>query len=306
MNLILQNPSLFSETEKTDITKFGFTIISEDSDVNEAEVYVGIFKDTRLKLETIKGLKFIQSTIAGYDMIDMDAIKAKNISFANASGIGSAPIAEFIVHALLDKYRCASLFRESQGSKTWISRRQSDAMIDELTHKRILILGTGSIGHAVAKRLSAFDAVCVGINQSGRTVEYFDACYPMNQLDAQLQHADVVVGALPLNDDSRNLYNEQFFKKMKNESIFINVGRGPQCNEDDLLTALDQNIAHAILDVFQVEPLSSESKLWTHPHIVVTPHNSSSSLLVEARLKALIMHNLKQYAEKQMLRNQVF
>lgn len=305
MKLILQEGFKLKDTEYDVLEDLGYTFVEYNDEPVEADVFVGFLRKPYKELEDIKGLKYIQSTIAGYDMLDMENIKRKGITFCNASGTASAPIAEYVVLKTLDYYKNAQYYRDMQEKSEWAFAPYPNSGIEELSYKTILVLGTGQIGQAVAKRFKAFDVNMIGINSSGKDVEYFDETFSLDDVLEVLKKADVVVGALPLNDDTRGFYNDEFFKAMKDQSIFINVGRGPSLNEDSLQRALDLKLAHAYLDVTVKEPLDSSSWMWKHPKVSITPHLSSHSSEVEKRTRVLVFENLKRYIKNEELQNKV-
>ncbi len=305
MKLILQNRVKFNEEDIKAIEGLGYSIAYYDNQEIDGDVFVGILKEPFLELDTIKGLKYVQATMAGFDHLDLEDIKNRGITYCNASGIGSAPIAEYVVLKMLDYYQRGQYYRDLENQGVWGDRKESGVLIEELTHKRVLVLGTGHIGQDIAKRLLAFDVEMFGVNSNGRDVEYFKSCYALSDVLNYLDDIDVVINALPLNEHTDKFYDERFFKAMKEGSIFINVGRGPSVVISDLVSALDNNLAHAYLDVLPEEPLAKNSPLWRHQQISITPHNSSSSTLVKARTNELIIKNLENYINDKPLVNKV-
>lgn len=305
MKVLIEKRLKLSESEISQLQNLGYEVSEYVGEKVVADVFVGMLRPPYTELNNIEGLKYIQSTIAGYDTLDMDKIKAMGITFANASGIGSDPIAEYVTYCLLDHFHNFSKYRQYQNENIWGSRSEADLSIEELVSKRVLVLGTGSIGKAIAKRLNAFSVDLIGVNSNGRAVEGFSEVYALSDVVDVLNSVDVVIGALPLNMATNKMYNEQFFKNMKKNSIFLNVGRGPQLVTDDLLVALDDNISAAYLDVFEQEPLASDSLLWNHPKVVITPHISSSSTMVKNRVKRLVLDNLENYKLNKPLLNKV-
>lgn len=306
MKVLIEKRLKLNESELLHLQNLGYEVCEYTGEKVAADVFVGMMRPPYTELDNIEGLKYIQSTIAGFDTLDMERIKAMGITFANASGIGSDPIAEYVTYCLLDHFHNFNQYRQYQKDAVWGSRSEADMTINELGSKRVLVLGTGSIGKAIAKRLNAFSVQLIGINSNGRAVNGFKETYALDNIAEVLSTVDVVIGALPLNDKTNQMYNKQFFKHMKLDSIFLNVGRGPQLVTSDLLTALDDNICAAYLDVFEEEPLNSSSLLWKHPRVTVTPHISSSSVLVQDRVKRLVLDNLENYKLNKPLLNKVF
>lgn len=305
MKLIVQRDIKLSQKEKTKINDLGFTIKPYTGKKVVGDVFLGYPKHPFNEIDNIEGLKFVQSLIVGYDHLDMDYIKSKNIIFANASGVSSAPISEFVILNILDYYKNAQKFRMLQSKKEWQSLSQNKVGVQELTGKQALILGSGSVGSEIAKKLQVFGVKTIGINRTGKKVIHFDKTYPLGEVFNYLPQADIVIGSLPLTKETKGMYNKEFFKKMPKDGVFINVGRGPQLNEKDLLDVLDNHLGYVYLDVLPQEPLSKDSKLWNHSKVRITPHISFTSDLVLSRSINLAIDNLKRFKENREIINRV-
>lgn len=305
MKIILQKNLEFSEAELNKIKDLGFSIEYYNNEKVEGDIYIGYPKQPFNELENITGLKFIQSLMAGYDHLDMDKIKAMGITYANASGISSIPIAEYVILKILDYYKNSEKFRKQEKQAFWGQRSENEKDIKELFNKRAMVLGTGNIGQEVAKRLKAFEVEVVGINSNGHTADYFDQTYALSDVKDHLSNVDIVIGALPLNKYTKGLYNKEFLENMKKDGIFINVGRGPQIIVEDLLEVIDDKLAHVYLDVVPEEPLSADSKLWNHNKVSITPHISSSSDYIDTRIKKLINENIYCFKVNEKIQNRI-
>ena len=140
------------------------------------------------------------------------------------------------------------------------------------------IIGFGDIGAACGKLVKAFGTKVIGLKRRPDQVSEEDrACADeivgMDQCDRVLKEADFVVGILPKTSETTHFFNTEFFSKMKPSAIYMNIGRGPTCKEVDLIDALKtKKIAGAVLDVFEVEPLSKDSELWQMKNVLMTPH----------------------------------
>jgi phosphoglycerate dehydrogenase-like enzyme len=123
-------------------------------------------------------------------------------------------------------------------------------------------------------------------------------------LPSLLPEADVVVLACPLTAETRHMANRGFFAAMKSGSILVNVGRGGLVDEPALQAALDNGVPeHAVLDVFETEPLPRESPFWAHPRVTLTPHSSGMSAGNAPRNDALFLDNLQRFVSGQPLLN---
>ena len=177
----------------------------------------------------------------------------------------------------------------------------------EIEGSTVGILGTGSIGQEIAKRIAAFNTHIIGYNQSGRFVEYFDEIVTGSEgLNSLLSKSDYVIVSLPLNKGTKFLINKENLRLMKENAIIINIARGEIINQDDLIEALENKIIKgAGLDVVYPEPLAKDSKLWKLDNVFITPHNSFSSPKTTKRLISLIIENLNNYLNNKELKNYI-
>lgn len=253
----------------------------------EAVVCNGLFLYT--PIEKFKSLKFIQLTSAGLDRVPLDYIKEHNIKIANARGVYSAPMAEFALCGVLQLYNQSRFFYENQKQHKWEKHRG----LLELTDKNVLIVGAGNIGSEVAKRFRAFDAKVIGVDLFPSDNPNFNEIHSIDELDNLLKTADVVVLTLPLTSDNEGFFNNEKFCLMKDSAVFVNIARGKLVNQNDLISALEQEkIAGAVLDVFDVEPLEKNSPLWDMENVILTPHNSFVGENNNKRMFKVIVENL--------------
>ena len=146
----------------------------------------------------------------------------------------------------------------------------------------------------MAKRLNAFDMTAIGVDICNNEKLYFDNVELLSELDEYLKIADVVVLTLPLMDSTRGMFDKTKFELMKENSIFVNLARGPLVVENDLIDSLEQKlIGGAVLDVFDVEPLEKNSPLWDMKNVILTPHNSFVGENNNKRMFKVIVENLE-------------
>ena len=141
----------------------------------------------------------------------------------------------------------------------------------------VTVLGLGALGAACATALGGLGFPVTGWSRSQKDIEGVTCLSGHTGLKTALTGAEVVILLLPLTDATTNILNATSLALLANGAFIINPGRGPLIDDDALLTALDQNIAHATLDVFRVEPLPQDHPFWTHPQITVTPHIASTT-----------------------------
>ena len=240
-------------------------------------------------IEKFKNLKYIQLTSAGYDRVPMEYVKENNIQIYNAKGVYSIPIAEYVVMSILNLYKNAFYFRKNQEKHLWIKNRN----ILELNNKVVAILGVGSIGHEIAKRLKAFNTKNIGFDIKVFKDEYFDNIYSINELKEYVDNVDIIISCLPLVESTKNIIDTELFEKVKSDLIVVNISRGGVINEESLMKFIkEKKIFGAILDVFEEEPFDKDSELWNLENIIITPHNSFVSDKNNERLGNLIINNL--------------
>lgn len=238
-------------------------------------------------IKTFKKLKFIQLTSAGLDRVPLDYINSQGIKIYNARGVYSVPMAEFAVGGVLGLYKKSKIFYENQKLKKWEKHRD----LLELFGKTVLIVGCGSVGTECAKRFKAFECKVLGIDLFPYENEHFSEMTGLCCLDEKLSQADVVVLTLPITEETKGLFNAARFSKMKKGAILVNISRGAVVEEKALLNALDKILFGAVLDVFEEEPLSNDSKLWAKENVIITPHNSFIGDGNSERLNKAILGN---------------
>jgi phosphoglycerate dehydrogenase-like enzyme len=228
-------------------------------------------------LSLFQNLKYIQLTSAGFDRVDMDEVKQRKIEIHNARGVYSTPMAEFAVAGVLNLYKRLDVFREQQERHEWKKIRE----IRELSGKRVVIVGCGDVGTECAKRFKAFGCEIVGVNRTVREIDSFDRVESLENIDTEIENADIVVVCIGLSDETRGIVKA---RKMKHDAVLVNISRGGTVD-------LDGAECQMVLDVFDEEPLEPESQLWDKD--IITPHNSFVGEGNEDRIKDLIVGNLR-------------
>ncbi|KLN65608.1 MULTISPECIES: D-2-hydroxyacid dehydrogenase [Vibrio] len=219
-------------------------------------------------------LEWIQSIYAGVDALvsNLDDFSGE---LTNVKGIFGQQIAEYVLGYSIEHYRHFDHYRQLQTKNQWQPR-----LYQSLAKKKMVILGTGSIGAYLASVAKSFAIEPIGVNRSGIPAKQspFDSTYHIQELATALKQADIVVNTLPNTPETENILNADSLSHCTNALLF-NVGRGSAVDEDGLLAALTNgNISHAYLDVFKQEPLSEQHPFWQHSAITVTPHIAALSI----------------------------
>ena len=268
--------------------------------INSDLFAAGCVKSYGQALLGFDSIQWTQSAHAGLDQPIYPALCARGVRLTK-SGAQSVPIAEYVIAHALGHFQGLHGRRQAQDKKKWQPHR-----FRELWHSNWLIIGYGHIGRGAAKRAKAFDANVVAIRRSQTPDEFADTVAPLSALLTHLPHADVVLLACPATDETRGLANAQFFSALKEGALLINVARGALVDETDLIAGLDQaKPEHAVLDVFETEPLPEASPLWAHPAVTITAHTSNAGTGTRERGDELFLTNLQRYLDGHELLDEV-
>ncbi|PLT31855.1 D-2-hydroxyacid dehydrogenase [Peribacillus deserti] len=240
-------------------------------------------------------LRWIMVVSAGLEKMPLAAIKERDILVTNARGIHKIPMAEYTIGRILEVEKKMRELREQEKEHRWNRNYE----FGELYGKTMLIIGAGAIGTEIARLANAFGMHTIGVNKSGKVVDYIDKVYKMDHLLSVLGEGDYIVSILPSTVETRNLLTEDHFRRMKSSSIFINIGRGDLVKESVLLKALNHSqISHAILDVFHEEPLPVDHPYWDMDNVTISPHISSISKNYLPKAMEIFESNLDTYLRR--------
>ncbi len=185
-------------------------------------------------------------------------------------------MSEYVVLHVLLHHRRINEYMDQQRLTHWRLLPQPAA--EEV---RVEILGLGQLGADAAAKLAKLGFQVAGWSQTPKTIEEIESFAGADALDGFLGRTDILVALLPLTHETRGILKAALFSKLARDGalpgpVLINTGRGGLQTEADILTALDEGALWAAsLDVFEAEPLPPTSPLWTHPRVVITPHNAS-------------------------------
>jgi phosphoglycerate dehydrogenase-like enzyme len=212
-------------------------------------------------LPQLVDLRVVQTLSAGVDTL-VEHIPP-GVVLCDASGVHDAPVSEWVVMATLAMRRRLPECVLSQRDATW---RGTGGGAD-LDGASVLILGYGSIGRALEKRLERFGAGVVRVSRRAR-----DGVHGVGDLRELLPDADIVVILLPLTAETRGMVDAGFLATMRPGSLLVNAARGPIVDTDALLAALRSEHIRCALDVTDPEPLPDGHPLWSAPGALITPH----------------------------------
>ena len=270
-----------------------------------AEVIVGFPPVPRLaEAVNLKWLQIPWSGADGYaDHPDFPA----HVTLTNATGAFGRPIAEYAFAAVLSLMRRFHQYRDCQRECLW--QRQGDEMSP--TGKKVLVLGAGDIGTNVARLFKMMDCHITGVRRVVREVpKEFDEMITLDQVDAVLPDADIVIGCMPHTPLTQGFMNRKRLESMKETAIFVNVGRGTLVDHEALADVLNAGkIFGAALDVTSPEPLPPEHPLWNCRNVIITPHVSGQTFAglkdKEDYFFRVCKANLESYRDGKPLQNLV-
>jgi glyoxylate/hydroxypyruvate reductase len=235
-------------------------------------------------------LKLLFSSGAGVDQFDLAALPpALPVVRMIEPGIIRGMV-EYVSHAVLDLHRDMPEYRRAQQRHEWRPLRVTAAR-----DRRIGVLGLGSLGRAVLAQLCSFDFDCAGWSRSRQAIEGVHCHAGRDELEAFLARSEILICLLPLTDATRGFLDAALFARLPRHAALIHVGRGRQLVTADLLAALDEGqLAEAVLDVTDPEPLPAAHPFWSHPRVRITPHIASMTQPESAA--RIVLDNLRRYA----------
>lgn len=241
---------------------------------------------------------WLASTYAGVDAL-MAPELPRDYQLTNIRGLFGPLMAQYVFAHLLSRLRELPRYAEQQRQGLWQPHGYGS-----LEGQTLVLLGTGDISQHIARVGRAFGMTVVGVNRSGNASVEFDRVYAVDQLPLALSQADVLVSVLPNTPASYHLLNEHTLPHLPTHAMLFNVGRGHTLCLDALRHQLDTDaLAHAVLDVFEQEPLAPDSPLWHHPRVTLTPHIAATSFAEQ--VAGQFLDNLARYRRGEALQNRV-
>lgn len=241
-------------------------------------------------------LRLVQTVTAGVDAY-LPHIP-EGVTLCNARGVHDAGTAEWAVAAMLAVLRDLPYFAAKQRECEWAYRHT-----DVLADSTVLIVGYGSIGEALERRLAGFEVDVIRVARSARQLPDGRKVHGQEELPQLLPLADVVVLLVPATPDTAGLVDAGFLARMRDGAVLVNAARGSVVDTDALLAELTAGRLRAALDVTAPEPLPPDHPLWRAPGILITPHVAGSTPASQRRALKLIRSQMLRYLSGEPLRN---
>ena len=271
-------------------------------DVEDVEVLV-LSPTARERLvalaDRLTSLRLVQTLNAGVDWVPP---LGDGVTLCSASGVHDGPVAEWVVAVVLATFKRLPYLLEQQRLETWDREANlafgSGPPAEDLGCASVLVVGMGSIGRAVQRRLEPFGCRIVGVASRAR-----DDLHGPDELPDLLGEADVVVLLAPGSPDNAGMVDARFLDAMRPGALLVNGARGALVDHDALLERLRDGRVRAVLDSTTPEPLPDGHPLWSAPGCLVTPHVAGSSAFWEQRAYALVGDQLRRDAAGEPLLN---
>ena len=238
-------------------------------------------------------LEVVQLLSAGYD-VALDYVPS-DVTLCNAQGVHDASTAELAMALTLASLRGIDEYARQMGSGQWSSERR-----ESLADKRVIVIGAGGIGRAIAARMASFQTDVALVARTART-----GVHAWSSLDDMLPSADIVVVALPLSSDTTGLIGRDFLSRMPDHSLLVNVGRGAVVDTVAMTAEVAAGRIRVALDVTDPEPLPVEHPLWLLPGVLITPHVGGNTSAFLPRAQRLVESQLRRWSLGQPLQNVV-
>jgi phosphoglycerate dehydrogenase-like enzyme len=276
-----------------DIWRSGLEIPSSAKDV---AFYVPEYMGPASTLEILRdlpSLQVVQTLTAGVD--DVLVHLPSGVQLCNASGVHDASTAELAVGLTLASLRGFPGFVRAQEEGAWLHARH-----DALADRRVLLVGAGSVGHAIAERLRPFEVDLTLVASRSR-----DGVHGVGELPELLPAAEIVILAVPYLPSTHHLVDAEFLASLPDGALVVNVARGAVVHTDALVAELVTGRLRAALDVTDPEPLPSEHPLWRAPNVLISPHVGGDTSAFLPRARRLVQSQLERFASGVELHNVV-
>lgn len=251
------------------------------------------------------GLRWIHSTGAGIEkMTAIPELVESDVVVTNTRGSHAACVAEHTFAMLLSLTRCTPEIVRNQDNRRY-QNPGVEGGLRELHGATMVIVGFGNLGRAIAQRALAFEMEVIGVDLFPGTVpEGVSAVLGLERLDEALAQAYVLVVAVPLTPETRNLIDRDRIERMRPGSCLLAISRGGIVDDAAVAAALRTgHLAGAGLDVQANEPLAPDDSLWDAPNVLISPHCASTSRQTSERVWAMTRDNVRRFVQGQPLEN---
>ncbi len=248
-----------------------------------------------------KVLRWIQFTTSGTDNAFKHGLPS-GIVVTNMAGLRAFSVAEQAFALMLGLVRKLRATEEARRREAWV-RDELIPVVDNLAGKHLLIIGLGAIGQEIARKAKAFDMQVSAVSRATKPMPHVDRMRPRDELIDACAEADIVLMAALYEEGTDGLLSRDAIAAMKPTAYVVNIARGALVDEAALIEALAAGrIAGAGLDVVRTEPLPADSKLWSMPNVLLTPHiGGAGSDGTGESIASVVTGNLRRWIDGKQL-----
>ena len=259
-------------------------------------------KVTKEYLELAPNLKYVIRAGAGTDNIDKLACQERGVKVSNTPGANNNSAAEHAIALMMTVLRKTASASATMKNGGWDKSKFTG---NELTGKKVGIVGFGQIGKIVAKRIAGFDPEVLFFDPSCESSD-MPYCKKAESVEQVFSQCDIITLHTPLMDATRGMVNAELLSKMQSHAILINASRGGICDEQAVYNTLKEGkIRGAGFDVFATEPLPQDSNLRELDNIVLTPHLGAATQEAQLRVGEMAVNQLVEFFNNDNLLNEV-
>ena len=249
---------------------------------------------SRIDAKEMENLKWVHFLSAGVDRYLTEELANSPILVTNSSGVHAIPVAEHVIGMIIALERKLHKAIINQTSRKW--NREEFHDVKEMYGKTIGIVGLGRIGARIAEIAKCLGLKVLAVKKEPAKATFADEIYNLEGLDKLVAKSDYVVICLPSTNETKHLFDESRFRKMKPSAYLVNISRGEVVDETALIEALKKKtIAGACLDVFENEPLPETSGLYDFENVIITPHTAGWSPEYMNRAVQIFCENLRAF-----------
>ena len=254
---------------------------------------------TKEMLENLPKLKFVATLATGFNQIDTQALKEKNIPVSNIPSYSTDAVAQTVFSFILEFTNRVGHYTDSVKSGEWSECKDFcywNTPLNELSGKTLGIIGFGKIGRRVSQIALAFNMNVLVYTPSGK--KEADPKIQFVSLDEVQKKSDYITLHCPLTKDTNELVNKEFIDKMKDGAALINTARGAVINEQDVANALNSGkLSFFGADVLSSEPPKKENPILNTRNTFITPHIAWAAFETRLRLLEILNGNIKAFLE---------
>ena len=264
----------------------------------------------------LRGVRLVLAMLAGTEWIP--SVVGPHVTICNAKGAHNVSTAEWTLATILAMLKYFPFYRDMQRAGQWKLRFKASAnyaaitgdtrpiyppvMLEELTGKKVLLVGYGSIGKEIERMLAPFKVDLLRIARSPRTEP---KVYAVGELGNLLPQAEIVILIVPSTEETRGLIGARQFALMRQGTLVVNAARGPIVDTGALIDALQSGKIRAAVDVTDPEPLPDGHPLWNCPNLLITPHVGGSSPQFSRNALRVAAAELRRYINGEPMQNVV-